>query len=360
MDLQALLRLHFVPGVGPNKLRALISKFGSPQNVFQASFDRLASVVGQKTAENIAEYDGQENARLQIEKMQNCGVRLITFWDNEYPEPLKQIFDPPVLLFIRGTLLQSDNFAIGIVGTRSPSNYGRIMTEKLTAELANQGFTIVSGLAYGIDTLAHNTALKSGVRTLAILGSGADVIYPYENKNLAERIAESGAILSEYPMGAKPDWMNFPRRNRIICGMSLGTLVIEAGMKSGALITAAMAVEQNREVFAVPGNIDSPNSVGTNALIKQGAKLVASVDDILEELQPQLPLFQQRKQTSHEDIDLNDDEKKVFSFLSHEPIHIDALALKLNQNTAKALAVLLSLELKNLVKQLAGKYFVKV
>jgi len=357
-----LLRLSSVPGIGPNKLRTLVNHFGSPSQVFHAAESKLVAVgkIDVKTARRIRKYDTGLFVEEQLNRMKKAGARLITFWDKEYPERLKQIYDPPTFLFVKGSLGHEDRHAVSIVGSRRPSNYGKRVTEKLTAELAAQGLTIVSGLAYGTDTLAHRTSLTSGSRTIAVLGSGVDVIYPQSNVSLAQDIALNGAVISEFPLGTKPDWMNFPRRNRIICGLSLGTVVIEAAQKSGALITAAMALEQNREVFAVPGNIDSPNSVGTNSLIKQGAKVVTCVDDILEELMPQLQSLFKKSEIAEAKISLTADETALLNILSHEPLHVDAIAGLAGQSTSKVLSTLLSLELKNVVKQHPGKLFVKL
>lgn len=357
---EILLRLSFVPGVGPNKIRALISRFGFSERIFKAHVDQLTDVIDRKTAERIKQADGRDYVADQIARMKRSDARLITLWDAEYPEQLKQIYDPPAYLFVKGTLAADDRFSIAVVGTRQPSNYGKVVTEKLASDLARKGLTIVSGLAYGIDTLAHAAAVNSGGRTLAILGSGVDVIYPYQNKALSERIVDNGALISEFPMGTEPDRNNFPRRNRLICGLSLGTVVIEAGTKSGALITAEMALEQNREVFAIPGNIDSPKSFGTNELIKLGAKVVTSSEDILEELAPQLRGFLGRSEGKIDELDLDDHEKGMLSILSHEPKHIDAIAKESGHTTSKCLSVLLSLELKSFVKQLGGKHFVKI
>lgn len=357
-----LLRLSAVPGIGGSKLRALVAYFKSAAKIFQASPKRLTMVTGidVKTAHNIKKFNGQRFAAQQFSRMEKSGARLITFWDKEYPPRLKQIYDPPALLFVKGELTTEDKYAVAIVGTRRPTNYGKIVTEKLTVELARMGLTIVSGLAYGVDTLAHSHCLHAGGRTVAVLGSGVDVIYPNENRRLADQVSSNGALVSEFPLGAGPDRMNFPKRNRIICGMSLGVLVIEAGEKSGALITAMMALEQNREVFAVPGNIDSPRSIGTNKLLKQGAKLVTSVDDVIEELAPQLAPILKKDELVASDFDLSDDEKRVIDFLTHEPKHIDFLAKECKQNTSIILSTLLSLELKNRVRQLPGKLFIKI
>ena len=246
------------------------------------------------------------------------------------------------------------------MGSRSASVYGKRITERIGRELAKNGITVVSGLARGIDSIAHLSALKEGGRTLAVFGSGLDVIYPPENQKLAEKITGSGAIISEFLLGTKPEAPNFPRRNRLISGLSLGVVIVEAGEKSGALLTAACALEQNREVFAIPGNLDSKNSEGTNALIKQGAKLVTRVEDILEELKitrkgDRTPLAPPEQDLSQ----LTDTEKRIFSLISDEPHHIDKIASLTSLGVPQALSTLLSLELKGLVKQLSGKMFVR-
>ncbi|MFQ5822543.1 MAG: DNA-processing protein DprA [bacterium] len=362
IDQEDILRLLSIPGIGSSRIRALIGQFRSISNIFKASIEELISINGfdQKTAKRIKYSDGSRFAKEQLIKIKNCGAKLITFWDEEYPENLKHIYDPPAVLFVRGGFKKEDMYSIAIVGTRQPSNYGKLATEKITTDLARKGLTIVSGLAYGIDTLAHTYALQAGSRTIAVLGSGVDVIYPSKNKRLSEKIISNGALVTEFPMGTDPEWKNFPRRNRIICGLSCGTVVIEAGEKSGALITAAMALEQNREVFAVPGNIDNPKSFGTNELIKQGAKLVNSAEDILEELMPQLSQFIERDIHKEKKVELTDEEKQFLNYLSHEPKHIDSIAMSAGKPTSQVLSLLLSLELKEVIKQLSGKMFVKI
>ncbi|MFQ5636754.1 MAG: DNA-processing protein DprA [bacterium] len=357
---EILLRLSVIPGIGPTKIRALIARYGFSKTLFTASVSELSQVVGRRTAEKFKEFDGRDFAEDQLQKSEKEGVQIVSFWDKEYPSRLKQIYDPPPYIFLKGSITTEDSFAIGVVGTRKPSDYGRMTTEKLTSELGRKGFTIVSGLAFGVDTIAHQTALKSGARTLAVFGSGVDVIYPHTNKRLAKEITENGALISEFALGTQPDRNNFPQRNRIISGLSLGTLVIEAGQKSGALITAEQAVEQNREVFAVPGNISNPKSYGTNDLIKQGAKLVTSSDDIIEELRPRIESFLQKAEISVDISELNAEEKKMIDLLDHQPRHIDVIAKQIEETTAKALSVLLSLELKGLVKQFPGTQFIKL
>jgi DNA processing protein len=278
----------------------------------------------------------------------------------EFPALLKKIYDPPVVLFVKGEFQAHDETAIAVVGTRAPTEYGKLTAERLTAALVNRGMTIVSGLARGIDTIAHQTALKSGGRTVAVLGSGLDMIYPPENRRLAQEITPHGVIISEYFFGAKPDASNFPRRNRIISGLAPGTLVIEAGETSGALITASAALEQGREVFAVPGSILSPKSLGPNRLIQDGAKLVTSVDDILAELPPQLDMFSKTPAVASPAIHLTENEQKVLNLLSHEPVHIDQLARQTSMPASQLLAILLDLEFKYALKQLPGKFFIKL
>lgn len=361
---EALLRLIQVDGVGSSRIRSLVGRFRTPGAVLDASEAALASVDGidRTTATKIKRAGGEDFARQQLQRMRRLGVRLITFWDAEYPALLKQIYDPPVVLFVRGEIRPEDRNAVAVVGTRQPSAYGKLVTERLTADLVRHGLTVISGLAYGIDTLAHNAAVQHGGRTMAVLGSGLDRIYPGVNKALAEWIAKQGALVSEFPLGTKPDRNHFPRRNRIIGGLSLGTLVIEAGDRSGALITAAMALEQNREVFAVPGNIDSARSLGTNELIKQGAKLVTSVDDVLTEIAAHLQVLTGpvREATPAIPDNLTEEEKSLLEHITNEPSHIDKIALAAQKSPAEVLSVLLSLELKEVVKQLSGKLFVRL
>jgi DNA processing protein len=263
---------------------------------------------------------------------------------------------------VKGTLSKQDKYAISIVGTRLPTSYGKVIAEKFAKELAQKGLVIVSGLARGIDTISHWAAVQSSGRTIAVMGSGLDHIYPGENKKLAEKIIEQGALISEFPMGTKPDAVNFPRRNRIISGLALGTIVVEAGLKSGALLTANYALEQNREIFAVPGNINSPKSLGTNQIIKDGAKLISSANDVLIELEPQLKHFLKEDEAKSRELpqDLSELEKMLLETLTNVPIHIDKLAKVIGKSTAETLSALLPLEFKDLVKQLPGKLFVRV
>lgn len=372
MDLHGLLKLSQVPGVGSNRLRALISQFETPSAVFEASPRELVKVPGveEKTARNIAHFkDGRQFAEEQLKRLKKIGGRLLTLWDDEYPDLLKWIYDPPPYLFTIGSFTEYDKYSIAIVGTRNPSTYGKLLTEKFTAELCALGITIVSGLARGIDTIAHATSVKNSARTNAVIGSGIDVIYPPENKKLTERIVSDGVLLSEFEMGAKPDAEHFPRRNRIISGLSLGTLIVETDINGGAMITARWALDQNREVFAIPGSIRERRNAGCNALIKRGeAKLVQNVDDILIELasklQPLLKETDKARSVGHEGVragtELSLFEKKIFDVLEDAPLHIDAIAARADATTSDALVQLLGLEFKGLVKQLPGKLFVRI
>jgi DNA processing protein len=268
---------------------------------------------------------------------------------------LKETGDAPVMLYTKGAILPQDRFAIAIVGSRKLTHYGASVAEKISQDLALMGFTVVSGMARGVDSISHKGALRAGGRTIAVLGSGPDVPYPPENKTLLEKIAGSGSVISEFPPGTPPDKENFPRRNRLISGLSFGVLVIEASADSGALITARYALEQGREVFAVPGNITSPNSEGTNELIKRGALLTRKAEDIVEELAPVLKGFIRARDKIK--IEITNEEKGICGLLSGEPKQIDIISRESGLPPSKALGILLGLELKGAVKQITGKRF---
>ncbi|MFZ1082306.1 MAG: DNA-processing protein DprA [Candidatus Kryptoniota bacterium] len=363
MDVRSLLSLSMVPGIGPARLRALVNHFGDPESVLAANERELASTDGidRNLAKKIRmERNFEKEVQVQLSRLNKSEAKLVTFWDKEFPEHLKKIYDPPVMLFVRGELSNSGKYSVAVVGTRNPTTYGKHIAEKFAAELSEQGIMVVSGLARGIDTIAHATTVRSGGRTIAVLGSGVDVIYPSENRRLAEQILMSGAIVSEYYMGAKPDAVNFPRRNRIISGISLGTIIIETDENGGAMITASTALDQNREVFAVPGNVFEKKSRGTNRLIKEGrAKLVEDISDVVEELRYKLKPILKDKQKVQSKVQLSIFEQKIFDVLTDEPIHIDALAEKCAMTTSDLLVQLLGLELKGVVKQLPGKCFTK-
>ncbi len=361
-DLRYIIKLAHVPGIGHARLRTLIGKFGSAEQVFRATMGQLTATDGfdKKTAEKIKSHadELEDIVQEQIALMERYHVRCITWQDSDYPGYLRQIYDPPAYFFVRGTMTEQDQYAVAVVGTREPTPYGRVITDTLCRELAIRGITIISGLARGIDTMAHESALRSGGRTIAVLGCGVDRIYPSSNFRLASDIIQHGAILSDYPMKTPPDAVNFPGRNRIISGLSLGTLVVEAGERSGALITAGFALDQNRELFAVPGQANVTQAKGTNRLIKQGAQLVDSVEDILSALDAKLPALKKTRE-SPPPSEIPPGTKIIYDCLSPEPVHIDEIARKANLSVSDTLTKLLSLELLGAAKQLAGKHFVK-
>lgn len=361
-EIRSLLRLTSVPGLGFHRIRRLVSHFSSPSGVLEADRIALTSIDGidKVLAASILKNNDSKFADEQIQRCEKLAIRILSFFDEDYPENLRTIPDPPIVLFVSGSVKPEDCLSIAVVGTRMPSEYGRAATERLTKELTKKGFAIISGLARGIDTIAHKGCLQQGGRTIAVLGSGLDNIYPPENHKLAAKIKERGAVVSEFPCGSKPDAVNFPKRNRIISGLSLGVLVTEAGENSGALITADAAVDQNREVFSLPGNILSVKSVGTNQLIKEGAKLVQTVEDIMEELDSKIKFFLRENPKYKEPMpELSDRETKVLTLLSDQPLHIDIIAQKSGFQTSETLSLLLTLELKELVRQLSGKMFVR-
>jgi DNA processing protein len=358
-----LLLLSSISGIGHTRIRTLVNKFGSPEKVFSASLHQLLATEGfeQKNAEKILDAS-QRDPRFvdsQLKLLEQYKTKIVTIWDADYPENLRNIFDPPAFLFVRGDILDADRFAVAIVGTRESTPYGKIMTEILARELALRGITIVSGLARGVDTVAHTAALQNGGRTLVVLGCGVDRIYPPENFKLAMDITEHGALISDYPMRTAPDAVNFPGRNRIISGLSLGTLIVEAGEKSGALITADYAIEQNREVFALPGNANVAQAKGPNRLIKNGAKLVENVDDILEELENKLMPM---KKTANvpKALALSFQEQAIYDSIETVPTHVDQISKLCNLTIAETLTHLLNLELTGAVRQLSGKHFVRI
>lgn len=351
-------------GVGPRKILALHSFFNSFEKLLSADSKDFFLVNGiskssvlkiKKSINNISFNSGKYVD--EFNKLIDLGADFIDFWDDGYPEPLKNIYSPPILIYYLGKYLNEDKSSVAVVGTRTPSKYGKMMAEKLTAELCKNQLTIVSGMARGIDSIAHFTAIKEGGRTIAVVGSGLNVIYPPENKELFKKISNNGAVFSEYPLGTKPDAQNFPKRNRIISGLALGTLLIETRIKGGAMHTAAYALDQNREVFALPGNITSAQSEGCNLLIKRGeAKLVQKTQDIIEELNINIKPFTAQSSLN---IEMNIFERKIFDVLQSEPIHIDKIAELSGLSPQDCLVNLLGLEFKGLVKQYPGKYFVK-
>ncbi len=311
--------------------------------------------IGLQRAINIKAFSSWKEVEEKIQVMGKRGIKAVLIGEPSYPEMLKEIGDAPVILYTKGEIQPQDRFAIAIVGSRKLTHYGASVAEDISGNLAFMGFTVVSGMARGVDSICHRGALKAGGRTIAVLGSGPDVPYPPENKTLMDKIADSGCVVSEFPPGTPPDKENFPRRNRLISGLSLGVLVIEATADSGALITARYALEQGREVFAVPGNITSSNSEGTNELIKKGAVLTRRAEDIVEELAPVLKGFIRARDKIK--IEITDEEKRICNLLSGEPKQIDVIFRESGLPASKALGILLGLELKGAVKQITGKRF---
>ena len=360
-DLYSLLS---VDGIGPGKIRNLLAKFRNTSSILSTDYHSLLKVEGISTnlAKRILQVS-KERTRIksEVEKevttLNNIGGRIITIWDKEYPDLLKKIYDPPIILQIKGNFSETDNYSLAVVGTRMPTSYGKIQTERLVSDFARQNITIVSGMARGIDSIAHLSAIKNGGRTIAVIGSGLDVIYPPENKKLFEKISENGVVVSEFKLGTKPDAQNFPRRNRIISGLALGTIVIETGIEGGAMQTAALALDQNREVFAVPGNLGVKQSDGTNLLIQKGeASLIKSAEDVLLSLELKLkPVL--GKNIPKQQLHLTLFEEKIVEVINSEPMQIDKIAELTKLSTSDCLVHLLSLEFKGIIKQLPGKMF---
>lgn len=360
-EVAALVALSLVPGIGPGRIRALLTRLGSAAAVLSAPERVLATVpgVGPATARAIRTFRPHARVRDQLARARRVGARLLAQSNPRFPQLLQETYDPPAFFWIRGSLTQMDERAVAVVGTRRPSDYGSRVTRALCTELARAGITVVSGLAYGVDVVAHRAALDAGGRTIAVLGSGVDRIYPAHHARLAKDIIRNGALLSEYPMGAKPDAPNFPRRNRIISGLTLGTLVTEAYATGGALITAKLALDQNREVFAVPSAIDNDAGRGANQLIRDGqAKLTTCVEDVLIELG--LEDSRPSPEAPAERDPLTPEEQRICACLSDRPIHLNTLCEQTGMETATALVILLTLEFKGRVRQLAGKHFIRV
>lgn len=357
-ELKYWLGFNKVKGIGPAKLRAILGYFDdSIVDAWYADERQLSDIgVDQRACRQLLQTRSELDLDGALEEVLDADIQLLTWDSPDYPTYLKETAAPPPLLYVRGELLQDDRWAVAVVGTRRLTAYGRQVTRELVQGLVRNRVTVVSGLARGIDSAAHKQALDSGGRTLAVLGSGADVIYPAENRSLAERImVGQGALISDYPLGTQPDGKNFPARNRIISGLALGVIVVEAGERSGALITAKFALEQDREIFAVPGNINSPASKGPNKLIQQGAKLVRHVDDVLEELNlTMVPEHSAVQMIMPETAE----EAALLSHLSHQPVHIDDLTRLSELPSGMVSSTLSMMELKGMVQQVGGMSFV--
>ncbi|MBM4053893.1 MAG: DNA-protecting protein DprA [Planctomycetes bacterium] len=364
-EFEAILRLHMTKGIGVKTYQTLVERFGAVTEAFQTSKTELEKLpgIGEKTAISILEESQHADIYREMELAEKSNIRIVPYTSAEYPQHLKNIYDPPLVLYIKGTLAETDVIALAIVGARRCTYYGLSQAERFARQLAQKGFCIISGMARGIDTAAHRGAISSNGRTIAVLGCGLGSMYPKENAALAEEIIQHGALISEFPINTPPDYRNFPPRNRLISGLSLGVVVIESTLKSGSLITAQWALEQGKEVFALPGNIDSVYSRGTNKLIKEGAKLTEDVTDIIQELGPiadtLCPADNESPTNDPRDLLLNSHEKKVFSLLSSAPLYIDEIIQSTNLPSSIVSSTLMILEIKKLVKQLSGKRFVK-
>lgn len=353
--------LKSVPGIGSHLFKRLIDKFKSPHLVFEASSDDLLKIDGitDRLVSAIKRHKIPEHVKKDFDSVIENGYRIVTMLDPDYPPLLLEIPDPPPFLYVLGQL-DSSIMNIAVVGSRNATPYGLSTTKRLCNDLALRGITVVSGMARGIDTAAHEGALLGKGKTIAVLGSGFERVYPAENLNLFHKIAENGAVVSEFPLKTEPEAHNFPIRNRIISGISLGTVVVEATKKSGSLITARLAAEQNREVFAVPGSINSFKSIGAHTLIKQGAKLVEHAQDIIEELSPLIQAYaaaNDKNKKMDKLPSLSSEETLVLKELGPYPVHIDEIARNISMEPGKLSSILLRLELKEIVDQAPGKLF---
>ncbi len=360
-SLQYWLAWNKITDIGPKRFYKLLEYFGSADTAWQATSGEISKVLNlsSKISSRLFEEKNNIIPERELDLIYKNRVNVLTIEDVLYPENLKTIHYPPPILYFKGTIIEADKNSISIVGSRKATYYGKMVAEKLSKDLALAGITIISGMARGIDTSAHKGALSVNGRTIAVLGCGIDYIYPPENRRLAQEIQESGAVISEFPLSTLPERQNFPRRNRIISGLSLGTVVVEAAEKSGALITADFALEQGREVFAIPGNINSPLSNGSHNLIKQGAKLVNNYQDILEEIYTLLPQKTAEKDMVKENTSLTEKEKVIYRLITKEPVQIDEIIKESKLSAGKVSEILLNLELKDLIKEIEGKRFIK-
>ena len=360
--LESLIILNALPNVGSVKIRLLIEHFGSPDAALAAPADALSRVhgVGDQVAHDLTHWrEHLADPARELEAAAAAGLQIVAYYDHAYPENLKEIYDPPMLLYVKGTLEPRDKHAIAIVGSRRATNYGQATASRLARELVANGFTVVSGLALGIDTAAHLGALQGEGRTIAVLGSGFACFYPPENKELADQIAANGAVMTEFPMQYRPSKISFPMRNRVISGLALGTIIAEAPANSGALITATHALNQNRQVFAVPGRADGPTFKGNHRLIKEGAKLVENAEDVLAEFDYLFPRGTVPAAPEVSAPQLDGAEDVVYKALGPDERHIDDVIRSCELPPGDVSVALLSLEMKRLVRQLPGKYFIK-
>lgn len=357
-ELKYWLWWNRVPGIGPTRFYKLLEEYGSMSNAWQAPLQELEPMIGAKAIVNWNAVKNTWDPELELTKISYLRLHIYCYLDQDYPPLLKKILNPPPVLYSAGGFEYGDDIAVAIVGTRSPTPAGAFNAHELAAQLTRQGLTIISGMARGIDSEAHKGALEARGRTIAILGCGLDIPYPPENESLMQNIAEHGAVVSEFPLGTEPLSKNFPARNRIISGLSLGVVVVEAAQDSGSLITAGFALEQGREVFAVPGNIGNEGSKGPHKLIRQGAKLIENCQDILTELAiPQLTAMEITAATFES---ANESEQKVVAVISREPLHIDQIVRRSTLASAQVNSLLMQLELKGVVKRFPGQMYLRV
>jgi len=357
---EALISLNMVDGIGPVRVRELMEVLGSAANILEADVSDWvqAKGVGRVLADKLKGRLRDLDVKAEIQRAEKLGARVITTLDDDYPELLKAIHDPPLALYVKGTLKPQDKHAICVVGSRRCTHYGTQAADRLSFQLAKQGYTVVSGLARGIDAAGHQGALKGGGRTLAVLGTGIDQVYPAEHHKLAESICEQGALISEFPIGFKPTRQSFPQRNRIAAGLCGGTLVVEAARGSGAMMTVDFATEFGRLIFAVPGRIDNPSAGGCNGLIKNGAKLVEDVDDILEEFEyllPPKPEGREDPEFVKPQVQLTASEKQILDFLGREDSDQDTIIRGTGLSASSVSTSLLMLEMKRQIKSLPGR-----
>ncbi len=350
---------YLMPGTG-RRLWSLINYFGSPGAAWKAGVKDLSGApgIGNEGPEGLARRRSLLNPEQESGRLKSLGINFVCYTDPDYPENLREIYDPPLVIFQKGFLKSSDNLSVAVVGARKASPYGLAVAEKMTRDLAAVGVTVISGMARGIDSAAHKGALAGGGRTIAVLGCGVDIVYPRENRRLMEKIIDDGAVISEFPPGTAPEPWRFPVRNRMISGLSRGTVVVEAAERSGALITADFALDQNRDVMAVPGNVVSVLSRGTHRLIKQGARLVEGAGDVLDELGLE-KLFPVRAIEDEGTLKMSEEEEVLYGLLSLDPVSLDEIIAKSGLPSQKVMAALMYLELKGLIKQMPGKFYVR-
>ncbi|MCP4681445.1 MAG: DNA-protecting protein DprA [Desulfobacterales bacterium] len=363
-DLSAWIALYMVPGLGNSAFKNLLEKFGSPNAILEAGLRELQKVEGvrEEVARKVVNRQFTLDPEEELGRVEKSDARIITYNDPAYPGLLREISSPPMLLYIKGKEIPAKQTFVAVIGSRNPTHYGLKAAERIGTGLAKEGVGVVSGLAKGIDSAAHRGCLRGKGFTVAVIGTGIDRVYPALNKDLFDHISEHGAVISEFPTGSPPEPRNFPIRNRIISGLSKGVAVVEATKKSGSLITASLALDQCREVFAVPGSIESFKSRGTHFLIKQGAKLIENADDILDELGLSERVLQKSgflKGVSVTPPHMNESEKKIYEILSNYPMHIDQIVRQGDMDAGKVSSILMKMELTGLVKQLAGKMFVR-